>query len=125
MPAILIGVLLLALVTAGAFLGIPALSSSTSAATAAAPDGLEAHRVWVNGTFALHLTAAPCQFSEFRDDLEDRGVPPAMASIGIQQGRPSVPGCYALDLDGDVLVRDVAGTDGFIPIGWFKRQPRG
>ena len=120
MPAILIGVLLLALAAGAAFLAVP-----HDRALPAMSDGLEPDRVWVNGTFALHLTAAPCAFAEFRDDLEERGIPPAMASIGIQQGRPSVPGCYALDLDGDVLIRDVAGTDGFVPVGWFKRSPRG
>jgi hypothetical protein len=80
---------------------------------------------WRNGTFTLYLMEQPCASREFAADLEDAGIPPARASLLVQAGRATVQGCWAADVQGDVLTRDAGGSDGMVPASWFQRLPDG
>ncbi len=83
-----------------------------------------AELAWRNGTLTLYLTEQPCQFKAFSNDLEEVGIPPARASVVVQTGRPTLPGCWAPDMGGDVLTRDAGGNDGMVPANWFVRLPK-
>lgn len=101
-------------------MAVESLSAAPPTAEAEATSDL----VWRNGSMTLRLTDRPCGFQALADDLNENGVPPAKALVIMQEGRPRVPGCWALDMDGDVLLRDVSGQDGFAPMSWFKREPQ-
>ena len=75
---------------------------------------------YTQGSYSLRLTDRPCPFEEFTLELEEVGIPPARAFVASQEGRPTTTGCYSLDLEGDVLTRDLQAGDGFIPRDWFR-----
>lgn len=91
-------------------------------AAAAVPTG---DLVYRRGTHALRLTDAPCEFEEIDADLTERGIPPVKAYLTLQRdGRWSMSGCWARSMGSEVLTRDTAGGDGYIPADWFKREAR-
>lgn len=76
-----------------------------------------------SGTFTLRLTEQPCPFPELREPLEEEGIPPARVYETTSIGRKGA-GCYTHDMQGDVLTLDLGGQDAFLPLKWFKRDPR-
>ena len=58
------------------------------------------------------------------DELEHEGIPPARSFVATQSGRPTLTGCWALDIAGDVILRDLSTTADALPVsmGWFKRE---
>lgn len=74
------------------------------------------------GTYTLRLTERACPFPELVQVLEDEGVPPALVYEVQEMGRASA-GCYAFDIQGDVMTLDLGGQEGMLPIGWFRRDP--
>lgn len=75
-----------------------------------------------SGTFTLQLTERACPFPELVQVLEDEGVPPARVYETMEPGRRGA-GCYAFDIQGDVMTLDLGGQEGSLPIGWFRRDP--
>lgn len=95
-------------------------SPGQEAPAAAVPTG---DLVYRQGTHALRLTDAPCEFEEIDADLTERGIPPVKAYLTLQRdGRWSMSGCWARTMGSEVLTRDTAGADGYIPADWFKRE---
>lgn len=82
--------------------------------------------VYRSGSYAVRLTSEPCQFRDFKDYLEDRGIPPARAIIVTQPGRPTLTGCWAYVIGGDVLTLDPTTPPDAMPtpIKWFERELR-
>ena len=82
--------------------------------------------VWRNGTMTLRLTEQACQFDEVALMLElvESTASPPKAAVAFQPGRDAQPSCWVLDVAGDVVTRDAAGNEGFIPLGWFKRDAK-
>jgi hypothetical protein len=81
--------------------------------------------VYRSGSYAVRLTDQPCEFDEIEVDLSDRGVPPVKAYQTLQRdGRWNMSGCWAKTMGREVLTRDTAGADGYIPSDWFKREGR-
>lgn len=80
--------------------------------------------VYRSGGFVLRLTQEDCPFEELDADLTNRGIPPAKAYRTLTgDGRWAMPGCWAKDIDGDILTVDTAGGEGFIPKEWLTHQP--
>jgi len=77
--------------------------------------------VWRSGTSTLRLTEEACPFRELAVDLEYEGIPPARAYLVDQGSRRSI-GCWAPDIDGDVITREPDGLAGMIPMDWFGRD---
>lgn len=77
--------------------------------------------VYRQGTMALRLTQEPCAYREIEEILENEGIPPVKAYVMVQEGRPTVRGCWApAAYDDEVLTQDMNGGDSFIPLSWFK-----
>lgn len=111
---------------AAALLGLAVLAANmlvlSTPAAAAAPASSDL--VWRSGTYVLRLTGEPCAVPDLAGPLEEEGIPPARKFIATQPGRQS-SGCWAKDIMGDILARDLAGSMGDlpIPIEWFERDP--
>jgi hypothetical protein len=80
--------------------------------------------VWRNGTLTLRLSEEPCRIAQLADALElSESMPqPPQAAVVAQTGRASVAACWVMDVNGDVVMRDVGGNEGFIPMDWFRRN---
>lgn len=88
------------------------------------PPALTGDPIYRQGTFSLRLTQHACEDEEINADLSDRGIPPVLEYWTLQRdGRWSVTGCYAPDMDGDILTRDTVGGEGFMPRKWFDPVP--
>jgi hypothetical protein len=100
----------------------PPLALDARPASAVQPDAGEL--VWRNGTLTLRLIEQPCRITELADALElSEGMPQApQAAVVAQVGRGSISACWVADVNGDVVMRDAAGTEGFIPMDWFQRD---
>jgi hypothetical protein len=96
---------------------------SEPAPPAAIADAPEGDLVYRRGTMALRLTDQPCGFQGLEKILEDEGIPPVHGYVMVQEGRPQVRGCWAVNFDQEVLLLDISGGDAFIPLSWFKREP--
>jgi hypothetical protein len=106
------------LAVAGTIIGALAFSAHEAPLPVATGD-----LVYRSGTYAVRLTDQPCEFEEIEVDLSDRGVPPVKEYLTLQRdGRWTLAGCWAKTMGQEVLTRDTAGADGYIPSDWFKRE---
>jgi hypothetical protein len=94
-------------------------ASAQSHRQAAPPDHAVPGLVWRSGTATLRLTDGPCPVEDFVRALEREGVTPARAYV-VRQGRQQFTGCWARDLDGDVLTMEADREPGTIPLSWFQ-----
>ena len=92
--------------------------------TAPMPQAGRGEMVWRSGSYVVRLTDEPCRFADFREQLEDEGIPPARAFMATQAGRPTVAGCWAHDIAGDVILRDPTSSPDALPVSirWFERE---
>lgn len=75
------------------------------------------------GTYALALTDRTCPDDEMSSILESEGIPPARATV-VTSGARRYSGCWALNIDGDVLSLDVLSAEsGTLPKEGFRREP--
>jgi hypothetical protein len=103
-------------------IALPACTE-TPAQTAAVMDAPEGDLTYRRGTMALRLTEGRCGFSKMAEPLEEEGIPPALAYVMIQEGRPQVRGCWVRTFSDEVLLLDMGGGESFMPLSWFKREP--
>ena len=105
---------------------IPALLALMAGfvALAVVPDigKISSDPTYTSGGYSLRLTQEPCMVDEWRDWLEENGIPPALASVITQEGRPTITGCWAADASGDIMELNPTTPPDAIPIerGWFK-----
>lgn len=109
----------LALAITGAIVGPLVFSADANRAPAVARSGdLE----WRNGTYSVRLTELPCHFYELADELAaDDGIPPAKGAV-VMLGARGVSACWMKDIGGDVMIKDMTGYTGMVPMEWFKRE---
>lgn len=113
------------LAAAGAIIGSLAFSAHVKSHPTV-PPAATGDLIYRQGTYAVRLTDAPCESEEIDADLSDRAIPPVKEYLTLQRdGRWSVSGCWAKTMGAEVLTRDTAGADGYIPLDWFKREAGG
>jgi hypothetical protein len=93
------------------------------AAVLVAGPALSADLVYRNRTHSLRLLEARCVFPSLEQTLDAEGSMVEAKAAVVRNGRLVIPACWGKDGDGDVLVADMSGTSGFLPIEWFKREP--
>jgi hypothetical protein len=87
---------------------------------AAAPKDAVPGLIWRSGTATMRLTDRPCPVDNFTRVLEIEGLAPARAYV-VQQGRHQFTGCWAKDMDGDVITMEGNREEpGSIPLSWFQ-----
>lgn len=79
-----------------------------------------ASMIYSNGRLTVQLLAAECAAPGMATALLEKGAvtPPKAASI--KRGRTMLRGCWALDSDTDVVIRDEEGDSGFLPVDAFR-----